>query len=256
MLITLQEVLKDFIKSNYLKLSENNIIHITYDTMSDIIPYSILEKRKQLYINEYCEYDLLKLPVVGMYIRYLDDNKRVKVTKTYSETRNEIIYTPSKKSLIDYSLYNAEKYAGTRYYPIGSHCIWKGKIYESIRYNDNSNYREFDPNCWKEISAKRWVLEFEVMNLPKKYTDSFLYKEDFLNPHIFRCIKTYGNSVMGFNNYHEAIDYMMSENIKESLDDIISDIVEFKVRIRHCDDSSGGWFIIEKPNKRLGKNIA
>ena len=106
-----------------------------------------------------------------------------------------------------------------------------------------------------------FILYFDCMQLPKIYTDSFLYKLDIFNPSLYHALKKHNNTVISYINYNLAIEYIhehkdeLSElyNIYEDsdhvfLEKIYEKILELKNNkfiIRNLDDSSRPCYIIK-----------
>ena len=118
--------------------------------------------------------------------------------------------------------------------------------------------------CLKDI-GDNFILYFDCMQLPKIYTDSFLYKLDILNPSLYRALKKYNNTIISYINYNSAIEYVHEHkdelsklyNIYEDSDHIflekiyekILELKNNKFVIRNLDDSSRPCYIIKSVSK-------
>lgn len=114
--------------------------------------------------------------------------------------------------------------------------------------------------CLQELGDD-FILCFDCIQLPKIYTDSFLYKLDILSPSLYSTLKEYNNTVISNINYDYALEYVHKNkanlsktyNIDEDsdhniLEKIYEKILELKndsFRIRHINDSSNSFYIIE-----------
>lgn len=110
-----------------------------------------------------------------------------------------------------------------------------------------------------------FILCFDCIQLPKIYTDSFLYKLDILNPSLYSTLKEYNNTVISDINYKYAIEYVhknkvelsktyninedSDHNILEKIYEKILELKNNKFRIRHVNDSSNPFYIIEAVSK-------
>lgn len=118
--------------------------------------------------------------------------------------------------------------------------------------------------CLQELGDD-FILCFDCIQLPKIYTDSFLYKLDILSPSLYSTLKKYNNTVISNINYEHALEYVHENrvnlskiyNINEDSDHIILEKIYEKILelkndrfiIRHVNDSSNPFYIIEAASK-------
>lgn len=95
--------------------------------------------------------------------------------------------------------------------------------------------------------------KFEVLPLPKEYTDSRLFKREILGPYIYNCIMIYGNSVIAASSYQRYTDELGTHS---DLEKEISNLVGFEVKIRQARNENENitFYIVEKREKTCVKS--
>lgn len=118
--------------------------------------------------------------------------------------------------------------------------------------------------CLHEL-GNDFILCFDCILLSKIYTDSFLYKLDILKPMLYYALKEYGNTVISYNKYKRAMEYIneyrdklcrryhiTSESNHNLLEKIYGRILELNndsFVIRCVDDPISPYYIIETVSK-------
>lgn len=272
----LKKYIELFLKEKYLNFENKSKIKIVFD--SDRKPIELKIKKSKdgngfEILNEYSDIDLLNLPIKEskIWIKKTDTGsislKNLTVQEKFSIDNKPHIEIHPSLQVLDHSIDvdRIEPYKVTRLYGVGEYVSHKNKIYKCI----NTTFKgSFDENYWEEIKKLQdeWCLYFVLVDLPKVYTTSFVYKEGILIYHIYKSLCYHGNSILSYNRYNNAISYITNNidrvlkeyKIKDSktpheiLEKVLKKVTLNKLgnlRIRECATTVDVFYVIEKVHK-------
>lgn len=219
----------NYLFSNKLLPAQNDFMEkeivIKYDT----------ERQQESY--RYIK-DMPDLPVLLFGIKIGKSFNKMKIIESVDEKTDKIIYEikPDLKTINKKRLYNADPYSITSVYAIGDICVLGNKPMECV--NTILGKTQFDKSCWNELPALKCELIFKCMDLPKEYLNSLLYRENILDPYIYRCVKEEHNSILSSKHYEKGLKCFKDH---KGLEKALSKLFGVKINI---DRGLGTYYVI------------
>lgn len=239
---TLRDYLKIFIKKGYVDFKDKHCIGIGLDghpTISkDLVVDSFISGNKRNLSLQYIALDgsvsnILDLPVRRIYLETTyQSNKKEYRNIEIKEIIDDETGKTNYKIKPELSEFNGmfipkdiKPYHKHDLYGIGDFCIYDNNLWKCIQLPDKQ--LNFNPIFWKRITSEITCVRicFTCEYFPDYYTNSFLYKNNILQPSIYKSLKVFGNSVLSKTHYAEALKYLHGIKISKdySIDDLLSD---------------------------------
>lgn len=208
-------------------------------------------------------------PDTDFELRFDDDPRNIISLNSLSLTSTSYILSPVTAVTIYYPKFNVER---NLVKILLDEIIWRfscfdvlqaSNIYEQILKGADVVYDKKSNIINKDSYLDDYKIRVYTHVLPKKYLDSFLYKNDLINHRKFETLLQVGNTCINKTDYNAALKYIntytkevrkmfdipYSKGVdsKAMLEHILTDLCNFKVRIRESKgDTIKNVLIIEK----------